>query len=594
MTEKWIEEKLMDKNHKAMMLAFCAALWTGAAMAQAPEPGHDTSPAPPPPVVAEAKPITANVTISDAQLLAADKDQNNWLLHARTYDNQRFSPLKQISPANVKKLAPVAIIQTGVANSFEVTPIVVNGVMYISTPTDHVQAYDAASGDPLWTYTPTLAYSDLCCGPQSRGVVVAYGKVFVAQLDGVLVALDARTGNVVWKSDRTGTLPPNTARYSFTAAPQVYNGMVVIGTGGAEYPIRGFVQAYDAQTGKLLWRFYTIAAPGEPGGDTWEGDSWKTGGGSMWNTPAFDPKTGLISFAVGNPNPDVYGEGRKGDNAYTDSIVALHAKDGTLAWWYQEVKHDVWDYDSTSPVIFLDAKDASGKRVPAAAEANKDGLLYIVNRQTGALIRASDPFVLESANKWTVPTASLGEPHYPSASGGANWSPPAFSPLTRKVYVMGANVAWQLDAKPIDPANPPPGQWIGGDMRVLLDGKANNTIEPSGTLSAIDVDTGKIGWQYKSEYPMIGGVLATASNLVFAGEMDGYFDAFNAASGAKLWHFNLGAGVNASPITYRVKGVQYVAVAAGGNSGNGNSRLAAMRGHTSAGDVVAIFAVGGP
>jgi len=585
--------KYMKKNHKTMMLAFCAALWTGPAISQGAAPadvGHDTSPPPPPPVVAQAKPITANVTVSDAQLLAADTDQDNWLLHGRTYDNQRFSPLKQISPANVKKLVPVSIIQTGVANSFEVTPIVVNGVMYISTASDHVQAYDAASGEPLWSYTPTLSYSDLCCGPQSRGVAVAYGKVFVAQLDGVMVALDAKTGNVVWKSDRSGTLPPNATRYSFTAAPQVYNGMVVIGTGGAEYPIRGFVQAYDAQTGKLVWRFYTIAAPGEPGGDTWSGDSWKAGGGSMWNTPAFDPKSGLISFAVGNPNPDVYGEERKGDNAYTDSIVTVHAKDGTLAWWYQEVKHDVWDYDATSPVILLDAKDASGKIVPAAAEANKDGLLYIVNRQTGALIRASDPFVLESANKWTIPTADLGEPHYPSASGGANWSPPAYSPLTRKVYVKGTNLAWRLDAKPIDPKNPPLGQWIGGDMRAILDGKANNTIEPSGTLSAIDVDTGKIGWQYKSDFPMIGGVLATASNLVFAGELDGYFDAFNATNGTKLWHFNLGAGVNASPITYRVNGVQYVAVAAGGNSGSA-SLLAAMRGHTSVGDVVAIFAV---
>jgi alcohol dehydrogenase (cytochrome c) len=469
----------MNKNHKAMLLAFCAVLWTGPAMTQgaAPDPGHDTRPQPPPPAVVQARPMTADVTVTDRQLLDADKDQNNWLLHGRTYDNQRFSPLKQISPANVKKLTPVAIIQTGVANSFEDTPTVVNGVMYIITPSDHVQAYDAVTGEPFWTYTPTLAYSDQCCGPQARGVTVAYGKVFFAQLDGIVVALDARTGNVVWKSDPVTTLPSNMTRFSFTAAPQVYDGMVVVGASGAEYPIRGFVQAYDANTGKLVWRFYTIAAPGEPGGDTWAGDSWKVGGGSMWNTPAFDPKSGLISFAVGNPNPDVYGDERKGDNAYTDSIVAVHAKDGTLAWWYQEVKHDVWDYDSTSPVIFLDAKDASGKVVPAAAEANKDGLLYIVNRQTGALIRASDPFVLESANKWVVPTASLGEPHFPSASGGANWSPPAFSPLTRKVYVMGANVAWQLDAKAIDPKNPPPGQWIGGDMRVILE--ARRTIPSS-------------------------------------------------------------------------------------------------------------------
>ena len=580
-----------------LKLAVSAVFLAGAASAQTPSapqaaPGHDTAPPPaPPPESIQAAPISANVAVSDQQLLGAARDPDNWLLHGRTYDNQRFSPLTGVNQANVKNLRPVAIIQTGIANSFEATPLVVNGIMYISTPSDHVMAYDAATGDPLWVYNPVLAYSDLCCGPQSRGVAVAYGKVFVARLDGVLVALDAKTGKLVWSSDRANTLPPNTARYSFTAAPQVINGLVIIGTGGAEYPIRGFIQAYDANTGKLAWRFYTIASPDEPGGNSWSGDSWKVGGGSVWNTPAYDPSTGLISFAVGNPNPDVYGDERKGDNAYTDSIVALNAKDGTLKWWYQEVKHDVWDYDSTSPVLFMDAKDASGKIVPAAAEANKDGLLYIVNRQTGELIRSSDPFVLESANKWTIPTATLGEPHYPSASGGANWSPPAWSPLTRDVYVMGANVAWRLDAKPIDPANPPTGQWIGGDMRVLLDGKANNTIDPSGTLSAISADTGKIAWQYHSSFPMIGGVLTTASNLVFAGEMNGYFDAFNAATGAKLWHYNLGAGVDASPITYRVKGEQYVAVAAGGNSGNGNSRLAAMRGYAPAGDVVAIFAL---
>ena len=246
----------MSWIHQSLRLALCAGfLVMGAASAQTPgvvEPGHDTAPAPPPPVTVQAHPITANVTVTDSQLLAAGKDQDNWLLHGRTYDNQRFSPLVQISRGNVKRLAPVAIMQTSIANSFEATPIVVNGVMYISTPTDHVLAYDAVSGEPLWSYVPTLSYSDLCCGPQSRGVAVAYGKVFVAQLDGVMVALDARTGTVVWKSDRAATLPPNVARYSFTSAPQVYNGMIVVGTGGAEYPIRGFVQAYDAATGKLL------------------------------------------------------------------------------------------------------------------------------------------------------------------------------------------------------------------------------------------------------------------------------------------------------------------------------------------------------
>jgi PQQ-dependent dehydrogenase (methanol/ethanol family) len=416
--------------------------------------------------------------------------------------------------------------------------------------------------------------------------------VFVAQLDGVVVALDAHTGAPVWKSDPSTTLPASDkTHYSFTGAPQVYDGMVVIGSAGAEYPIRGFVQAYDASTGKLIWRFHTIAAPGEPGGDSWSGDSWKTGGGSVWNAPAVDLDRGLISFGVGNPNPDILGDDRKGDNAYTDSIVALHAADGKLAWWYQEVPHDVWDLDAAGPVIFLDAADETGKRVPAAAESGKEGQLFIVNRLTGKLLRESASFVPESANKWTPLTATVGEPHYPSASGGGEWSPSSFSPLTRDIYVMGSNVAWTYATKPIDPKSPSLGQWIGGDMKVVLDDKAKNTIKPSGTLTAINVDNAKFAWQYHSDFPMVGGTLATAGNLIFAGEMDGYFDAFDARSGRKLWRFNLGAGVNAPPVTYRVKGVQYVAVAAGGNAANSNSILAAMRGHAPAGDVIAIFAL---
>src|SRR6185312_11956949 len=264
----------------------------------------------PPSVVAT--PNTANVTVTDKQLLNAGKNMNDWLLHGRTYDNQRFSPLTQIDKTNVKHLLPVSIIQTGIANSFEATPLVVNGILYISTPGDHVQAYDAASGRPMWTYTPELKFSNLCCGLQSRGVAVGYGKVYLAQLDATVVALDARTGKEVWKSDYATTLPPDPVFYSYTMAPQVYDGMVLVGSAGAEYPSRGFMQAYDAQTGKLIWRFRTTAAPGEPGGDTWSGDSHLRGGGSIWSTPAIDPKTGTIGFAVGNPNPDVDGHDRLG------------------------------------------------------------------------------------------------------------------------------------------------------------------------------------------------------------------------------------------------------------------------------------------
>jgi len=471
---------------------------------------------------------------------------------------------------------------------------VVDGILYVSTPLDHVQAYDATTGELKWSYNPVLGFTDNCCGPQSRGVAVAYGKVFVAQLDGHVVALDARTGAVVWKSVIADTIPAPSHYYAFTLAPQVFNGMVLVGNSGAEYPTRGFVQAYDARDGKLIWRFRTTAAPDEPGGNTWSGDSWKFGGGSVWNTPAVVPKNGLIAFAVGNPNPDVYGENRKGDNAYTDSIVGVNVKTGKLLWWHQEVPHDVWDYDACAPVIFMDALDENGKLVPAAAEAGKVGNVFIVNRLTGKLLRKSEPFALQTPNIFTQPSETPIT-IAPGPNGGSQWSPAAFSPRTHDFYVMGVNQAATYAARKTEQhveGQPVVGQIIGGTMRIILDGTTEPGIAaPTGSLSAVNVNTGKIDWQYKSELPMVGGVLATASDLVFAGEMDGNINAFNARTGKKLWHFNLGVAVAAPPMTYRVNGVQYVAVAAGGLGVNGWPQLMAKMGRPLNGDVVAIFAL---
>jgi alcohol dehydrogenase (cytochrome c) len=539
------------------------------------------------------RPVGVNVNVSDQDLLTAGQNTNDWLLYGRTYDNQRFSPLTEIKASNVKRLTPVAIIQTGVANSFEDSPIEVNGVLFIATPDDHVQAYDATSGKELWQYTPELNYSDLCCGHQSRGVAVAYGKVFLATLDARLIALDATTGKQVWESHPAEGLPDST-HYSFTMAPQVYGGVVIVGSSGAEYPTRGFVAGFDAATGKKAWLFHTTAEPGQPGGDTWSGKSWEKGGGSVWNTPAIDPANGLVLFAEGNPNPDNQGEARQGANAYTDSIVALHVKDGTIAWWYQEVAHDLWDYDAAGPVVLLDAKD-NGQLVPAAVEAGKEGQVFIVNRKNGQLIRKSEPFVMQSSTMGTVP-GDKPVLIYPGAQGGNEWSPEAFSPATRDLYVMGTNQAWKYEAHPpgVKTADNAKelglGLVLGSVLEPVTDPHPSGTIPPTGTLSAIDVDTGHITWQYKADLPMVGGVLATAGNLVFCGEMDGSFEAFDAHSGRKLWSFNLGAGVQAPPISYAVDGVQYVAVAAGGNSANGNPDINARLGKQY-GDAVAIFAL---
>ena len=498
-----------------------------------------------------ALPDSASVTVSDTMMGSVDSHPADWLLHGRDYSNQRFSPLKDINAGNVSSLVPVALVQTGITSSFETTPIVVDGVMYATTPVvDNkmkILAIRANSGDVIWESTYTLSDFKICCGPVNRGVAVAYGNVYVVTLDDRLIALDAASGEVRWN---VGVADP-TVGYSETMAPQVYKGKIIVGSAGGEWPIRGFVAAFDATNGKEVWRWHST----DP--KSFAGDAWQRGGGMVWTTPAIDIERDLIIFSTGNPNPDLYGAGRKGDNLYTDSIVALHASTGKLAWYFQEVPHDVWDYDAVSNVVLFDTVD-KGKTVPAAGEAGKTGWFYILNRNTGKLIRRSDAFVDQSKNMFSQPTME-GVQMLPGANGGAEWSPPAYSPLTHSVYILGMNQLMTFTTGK-DPGFQP------GTMRL---GSAFTNVEKdplqNGVFTAINVDTGTVAWQYKARQPLIGGALATAGNLVFMGEGDGYFDAFDATSGTKLWKFNLGAGVNAPPITYTVDGVQYIAVAAGGN-----------------------------
>ena len=533
------------------------------------------------------QPVTQKVDITDAMMLDADRS-DDWILHGRTYDNQRFTPFTQIHAGNVRQLRPTAIIQTGITKTFQMTAIEVDGVLYLETADNQIQAYDALTGKQLWSYIPTLGYANLCCGQIARGVAVAYGKVFAAQLDGHVVALDARTGKLVWKTEHANALPQPAFFYSFTVAPIVLNGLVLVGNAGAEWPTRGFLQALDAKTGKLVWRFNTTAAPDQPGGNTWAGESWKYGGGSVWNAPAIDTKNNLILFAVGNPNPDLDGTSRKGDNAYTDSIVAIDSRTGKIRWWYQEVPHDVWDYDACAPVVLFDTVDETGKTVPAAGQAGKTGFVYIVNRLTGKLIRRSEAFVPQGPNFMKPPT-DKPQTYWPANKGGAMWSPPAYSPQTKFFYTMGVNEAHDYVLnKPLPevykPGTPIRGQYSGGDMALNT-----KVFPPSGTFTAIDTTTGKIAWQYKSKRPMYGGALATASGLVFAGDMDGDFIAFDAKTGKEYWRYPMGAGVCTPPITYRIKGVQYIAVGAGGC--HGGEVLMHDEGRPLFGDVFAIFAL---
>jgi PQQ-dependent dehydrogenase (methanol/ethanol family) len=502
-------------------------------------------------LVVGALPDRANVTVSDAMMAAVDSHSADWLLHGRDYSNQRFSPLKDINSGNVSSLLPVALVQTGITSSFETTPIVVNGVMYATTPVVDskmkILAIRADSGDVIWESTYSLGDFKICCGPVNRGVPVGYGNVYVVTLDDRLIALDAASGEVRWNV----AVADPTVGYSETMAPQIYKGMILVGSAGGEWPIRGFVAAFDATTGKETWRWQST----DP--KSYAGDSWQRGGAMVWTTPAIDAERDLLIFSTGNPNPDLYGPSRKGDNHYSDSIVALHVRTGQLAWFFQEVPHDVWDYDAVSNVVLFDTVDHA-KTVPAAGEAGKTGWFYIVNRDTGKLIRRSDAFVDQSKNMFSQPTKE-GVQMLPGANGGAEWSPPAYSPLTHEVYILGMNQLMTFTTGD-DPGYQPGSIRLGSSFTNVAKDPVQN-----GVFAAINVDTGKLAWQYNAKQPLIGGALTTAGNLVFMGEGDGYLDAFDATSGVKLWKFNLGAGVNAPPMTYSVGGVQYLAVAAGGN-----------------------------
>jgi alcohol dehydrogenase (cytochrome c) len=496
-------------------------------------------------VVASPFPPGAKIDVDDAFLKAAEQNANDWPLPGRTYENRRYSPLTQIDTTNVTKLEPVGIVHTGIFESFETTPIVVDGIMYLTTPVSagrmKIMALDAASGANVWTTTRPVGRFKVCCGPNNRGPALAYGNLYVLTLDDRLLALDARTGHERWE---TAVADPALG-YSESMAPQVIDGMVVVGSAGGEWALRGFVAAYDAHTGKQRWRWYAT----DP--KTFAGTSWKTGGGTVWTSPAYDARRGLLIFGTGNPNPDLNGTTRAGINLYTDSIVALDVHTGRLRWYYQEVQHDLWDYDATSNVVLFDVH-AGGRTIPAAGQAGKTGWLYIVDRETGALIKRSQPFVAQNKNMFSAKAV------LPGANGGSEWSPPAYSPQTGRVYVLGINQLMDFTASP---AKDEPGMMHTGSV-------FTNVQKPkiqTGTFSAIDVDTGRIAWQHTMPKPMIGGVLATGGGLVFTGEASGAFGAYDAKTGARLWSYRFVGGVNAPAISYAVNGTQYIAVAAGGN-----------------------------
>ena len=518
--------------------------------------------------------ITKAPNVTQPQLNAAGKQSADWLHTNGDYAQTRFYPGKQINAGNVKKLRPEFSFQTEVRESMETAPIVVDGIMYMTTSYNHVYALDAVSGKEFWHYKHKMGpITTFCCGPNNRGVAIEGGKLFMGTLDAKLVSLDAKTGKLLWETE----IADPEKGYSETMSPTVVEGKVLIGTNGGEYGIRGFVKAFDSATGKLLWTFHTIPEKGHEG--VWavndltgrnmhrdipaekaqlarDSSFFQTLGGGVWMNPAVDLQTRTIFFVVGNPSPDLYGAERPGDNLYTDSLVAVDLDTGAYKWHSQYIAHDVWDLDAVSPPILLDAKDKDGKMVPAIMHGGKTGHVYVHRRDNGELIRFSEAMIPQE-NMWALPTAT-GARMLPGANGGVEWSPMAYNPTHRLTYALNLH---QPMTYHVETAKYPGGKlWLGGAFKVVEGEKQ------WGRVAAVNVDTGKMAWKFDTEQPLIGGALATAGDLVFYGEGNGLFRALHAKTGKLLWEYNCGAGANAMPVAYSVKGREYVAMGCGGNT----------------------------
>ena len=514
------------------------------------------------------------MNVSQQSLNAAGSQSTNWLHTNGDYTQARYYPGAQINARNVKSLRPVFTFQTEVLESMETAPIVVDGVMYMTTSFNHVYALDAVTGKEFWHYKHKMGpITTFCCGPNNRGVAIAGGRVYMGTLDAKLVALDAATGKVAWSVE----IADPEKGYSETMAPTVVDGKVLIGTNGGEYGIRGFVKAFDANDGKLLWTFHTIPEKGHEG--VWAANDatgrdmhrdiaaekaqlakdasfYQTLGGGVWMNPAVDLKERTIWFVAGNPSPDLYGAERPGDNLYTDSLIAVNLDTGAYKCHLQYVAHDVWDLDAVSPPILVQAKGKNGQMIPAVMHGGKTGHVYVHDRKDCSLIRFSEAMIPQE-NMWVLPTPE-GARMLPGANGGVEWSPMSYDAKRRLAIALNLH---QPMTYHVETAKYPGGKlWLGGAFKVIPSEKQ------WGRVAAVNIDTGKLAWKYDTEQPLIGGGLATAGGLYFFGEGNGNFNALDSATGKRLWTYNCGAGANAMPVSYTVKGKQYVAMACGGNT----------------------------
>ncbi len=522
------------------------------------------------------------------RLLDAAQTPADWLTYSGNYSSQRYSELDQVTPDNVGDLQLEWVYQSPVSGPWEASPIVVDGVMYLTQRPNDILALDARSGRVFWVYEYPTSEHTACCGANNRGVAILDGRLFMATLDGHVVALDASTGAELWNVE----VAEAELGYSFTLAPLVVKDKVIVGTGGGERGIRGYISALDAATGEEVWRFYTIPGPGEPGHETWEPcppnpttycdpEAWMHGGASAWLTGSYDPELNQTYWGIGNPGPDFNREQRPGDNLYSDSVVALDADTGELRWYFQFTPADPYDFDAVQIPVLADI-ERNGVMFKVMLWANRNGFYYVLDRRTGRFLTGR-PFVtvnwaesLDDSGRPIETPQPPGEPTYPGVSGGTNWYSPSFSPRTELMYIP----AWE-NYGTVFAGEPQEyevgGSFVGGRgtnfvavpdapaVPALTRGPINTWTDEAarGTVMAVDALTGERQWTFEMTDVISSGILTTASDLLFTGARSGYFQALDARTGDLLWRKNLGGQLANGPMTYEVDGKQYVAVIAG-------------------------------
>jgi len=490
----------------------------------------------------------------------AAREPGNWLTYSRDYSGQRYSPLDQIHTGNVGKLRIAWIHQVDELDAFETSPIVVDGILYITEPPNIVSALDAATGRTLWSYQKGIPTDlRLCCGKVNRGLAILGDAVYYASIDAHLLALDARTGALRWDV----TMADYKSGYSSTGAPLAVKDKIITGMAGGEFGVRGFLDAYDAKTGKRAWRFDTIPGKGEPGNETWEGDSWKTGSATTWVTGVYDPESNTVYWGTGNPGPDWNGDVRKGDNLYSDCLIALDPDSGAKKWHFQYTPHDMNDWDSTQTPTLVDGI-AGGQPRKMVVLANRNGFYYALDRVTGKFIAGRD-YIKQT---WAKGLDEAGRPMriagaepsekgtliWPSLAGGSNWYSSTYYPGTGLYYVNVKEIGAVYHKG--DATYKPGALFNGGGQMDYKD------VDPYGAVRALDVVTGELRWEYRLQTPSHCGLMATAGGLVFGCNETSFF-ALDAREGKLVWHFETGGGIDANPVTYLSRGKQYVAIPAG-------------------------------